>query len=102
MAVSNMILVICRSKVLLPVCYIFTLRYSENWFYVANQVGTKKSKLVSSDIKGGATESESVQTTNYERHTNVELHRFNSLLDPDLAVNDLDTIGVNPNFFPGP
>ena len=88
-----MILAICCSKLLLPDFYIFTLQYCENWFYVANQVGTKKSKLA---------ESESVQTTNYERHTNIESHRFNSLLDPDLAVYDLDTIEVNPKFFSGP
>ena len=27
------------------------------------------------------------------------LHRFNSLLDPNLAVYDLDTIDINPRMF---
>ena len=97
-----MILVICCSKLLLPDYYIFTLQYCENWFYVANQVGTKKSKLVRSDIKDSATESRCVQPTNYERRSNLELHRFNSLLDPNLAVFDLDTIEINPKKISGP
>ena len=67
MAVSNMILVIRCSKILLPVCYFFRLLYSKNWFYVANQVKTKKSKLVCSNIKCSATESESIQDTDSKR-----------------------------------
>ena len=28
-----------------------------------------------------------------------ELYRYNSLLDPKLAVYDLDTMNINPNIF---
>lgn len=98
-ALSNMILAVCCSKLSLPDCYIFTLLCYENWCYVAGQVGIRNSKLVRSNINDSATESQGVQPTNHEGCSNSELYRFNSLLDPSLAVCDLDSIEINPEFF---
>ena len=95
-----MILVICCSKLLLPDCYIFTLLCYKNWCYVAGQVGTRNPKLVRSNINDSVTESQGVQPVNHEGRSNSDLHRFNSLLDPSLAVCDLDTIEINPKKFP--
>ena len=78
-ALSNMILAVCCSKLSLPDCYISMLLCNDS-----------------------ATESQGVQPTNHEGWSNSELYRFNSLLDPSLAVCDLNSIEINPENFSGP
>ena len=44
-------------------------------------------------------ESISAESTISRTQRDSELYRYNSLLDPKLAVYDLDTMNINPNIF---
>ena len=46
-----------------------------------------------------STESEDKGSTSSTQEKGANLHRFNSLYDPKLAVHDLDTMVVNPEIF---
>ena len=53
-------------------------------------------KLVRTDNQTTGTESESKIFTMGTHQNGTTIHRYNSLLDPNLAVYDLDTIEINP------
>jgi len=64
-------------------------------------MGAEVNNLVRTDDQTSKIESECNKSTTDEDEKRQNLHRFNSLLDPSLAVWDLDNIEVNPrNFFP--
>ena len=57
--------------------------------------------MVRTDDQTSGIESEYKKSTTDVDQRGKSLHRFNSLLDPSLAVWDLDNIEVNPKkFFP--
>ena len=56
-------------------------------------------KLVRTDNQTTGTESESKIFTMGTHQNGTTIHRYNSLLDPNLAVYDLDTMEINQNFF---
>ena len=49
--------------------------------------------------KATSTESQASRCTAGEGRNGASFYRFNSLLDPNLAVYDLDTININPRMF---
>ena len=56
-------------------------------------------KLVRTDNQTTGTESESKIFTMGTHQNGTTIHRYNSLLDPNLAVYDLDTMEINQNIF---
>ena len=61
----------------------------------------KVNNLVRTDDQTSGIESECNKSTTDVDQKRQNLHRFNSLLNPSLAVMDLDNIEVNPKkFFP--
>ena len=64
-------------------------------------MGAKVNNLVRTDDQTSGIESEYKKSTMDVDQKRQNLHRFNSLLDPSLAVWDLDNIDINPKkFFP--
>ena len=62
-------------------------------------MGANVNNFVCTDDQTSGIESECKKSTRDVDQKRQTLHRFNSLLDPNLAVYDLDTININPKMF---
>ena len=62
-------------------------------------MGAKVNNLVCTDNQTSGIEPKYKKSTTDVDQKRQNLHRFNSLLDPNLAVYDLDTININPKMF---
>ena len=71
---------------------------TKTWFTWEIPVATKKRKLESTGTN--PTDTESKDRNSMRTQEGIEdLHRYNSLLDPALAVCDLDNFATNPEIF---
>ena len=71
----------------------------EKYFTLGDQTGAEVNVLERTGNLSSGLESEPKKLSTDFDQSRGGLHRFNSLLDPNLAVYDLDTIDINPNFF---